>query len=250
MIYKITIEYDGTTFLGWQKQQDGPSIEQSIEDAIFVFSQQRVDVFGAGRTDAGVHAIAQTAHFDLETKLDCFRIREALNAHLRDAGKDIAILEVVETAPDFHARFSATGRSYIYKIVNRRAPTVLMKNRAWWIPVPLDIEKMKEGAKHLLGHHDFTSFRASLCQALSPEKTLDTLDIQSPDTNHYSLITIHCSARSFLHHQVRNMVGTLKIARAGTLLPEDIKDNLEAKDRTKAGPTAPAHGLYLEKITY
>ena len=247
MRYKVTIEYDGTNFLGWQRQQDGLSIEQSLEDAIFAFSQQQIEVFGAGRTDAGVHALAQVAHFDLETKSDCFRIREALNAHLRDAGRDISILEVTEADADFHARFSATKRSYIYKIINRRAPSVLMKNRAWWIPLPLDVEKMKEGAKYFLGNHDFTSFRASLCQALSPIKTLDKFEIIHKNNE---TITCYIEAKSFLHHQVRNMVGTLKMVGDGTLQPQDIQKILEAKDRTKAGPTAPAHGLYLNKISY
>ena len=244
--YKIVIEYDGTDLLGWQKQLDGPSVQEYLEKAIYGFLQQTTEVYGAGRTDAGVHALAQVAHFDLETPVDEFKIREAMNAHLRTMEAPVSILNVEAVGDDFNARFSAKGRSYIYRITNRRAPLVLDKNRSWWVYVPLDVEKMREGAKFLLGNHDFSSFRAAKCQAKSPIKTLDKIDIEQNGEN----ITFYVEARSFLHHQVRNMVGTLKMVGDGHLKPEDIKNILESKDRTKAGPTAPAQGLYLSKIMY
>ncbi len=244
--YKIVIEYDGTDLLGWQKQLDGPSAQEYLEKAIDGFVQEKVEVYGAGRTDAGVHALAQVAHFDLQKDVDCFRLREAMNAHLRNMGAPVAVLKAEKVAPDFHARYSATGRAYIYRITTRRAPLILEKNRSWAVVVPLDVEKMREGAKFLLGHHDFTSFRAVKCQAKSPIKTLDKLDIVQDGEN----ITFFVEARSFLHHQVRNMVGTLKLVGDGHLNPQDIQTILEAKDRTKAGPTAPACGLYLSKIMY
>jgi tRNA pseudouridine38-40 synthase len=244
--YKIVIEYDGTDLLGWQKQLDGPSVQEYLEKAIYGFLQQTTEVYGAGRTDAGVHALAQVAHFDLESPVDEFKIREAMNAHLRTMEAPVSILNVEAVGDDFNARFSAKGRSYIYRITNRRAPLVLDKNRSWWVYVPLDVEKMREGAKFLLGNHDFSSFRAAKCQAKSPIKTLDKIDIEQNGEN----ITFYVEARSFLHHQVRNMVGTLKMVGDGHLKPEDIKNILESKDRTKAGPTAPAQGLYLSKIMY
>ncbi len=244
--YKIVIEYDGTDLLGWQKQLDGPSVQEYLEKAIYGFLQQTTEVYGAGRTDAGVHALAQVAHFDLELPVDEFKIREAMNAHLRTMEAPVSILNVEAVGDDFNARFSAKGRSYIYRITNRRAPLVLDKNRSWWVYVPLDVEKMREGAKFLLGNHDFSSFRAAKCQAKSPIKTLDKMDIEQNGEN----ITFYVEARSFLHHQVRNMVGTLKMVGDGHLKPEDIKNILESKDRTKAGPTAPAQGLYLSKIMY
>ena len=244
--YKIVIEYDGTNLLGWQKQLDGPSAQEYLEKAIDGFVQENVEVYGAGRTDAGVHALAQVAHFDLQKNVDCFRLREAMNAHLRNMEAPVAVLEAKKAAPDFHARYSATGRAYIYRITTRRAPLILEKNRSWAVVVPLDVEKMREGAKYLLGHHDFTSFRAVKCQAKSPIKTLDKLDIVQNGEN----ITFFVEARSFLHHQVRNMVGTLKLVGDGHLNPQDIQTILGAKDRTAAGPTAPASGLYLSRIMY
>ena len=246
MRIKITIEYDGTNLLGWQKQLDGPSVQDFLEKSIFMFSKQEVEVHGAGRTDTGVHAISQVAHFDIETSLDTFKIREAMNAHLRALKANISVLETTVVDENFHSRFSAKKRSYIYKIINRKAPSVLQKNRAWWIPVPLDIKKMQEAANFLIGSHDFSSFRAAACQAQSPLKTLDKIEISTNDNE----ISIYVEAKSFLHHQVRNIVGTLKMVGDGSLSPQDIKTILEAKDRTKAGPTAPAHGLYLNHISY
>lgn len=244
--YKIVVEYDGTDLLGWQKQLDGPSVQEFLEKAIDAFAQEKVEVYGAGRTDAGVHALAQVAHFDLNREVDPFRLREALNAHLRNMEAPVAVVETAMTDNNFHARYSAIGRAYIYKITNRRAPLILEKNRSWPVVVPLDVEKMRQGAKFLLGHHDFTSFRAVKCQAKSPLKTLDRLDIRQNGEN----IVFEVEARSFLHHQVRNMVGTLKMIGDGHLQPEAIKDILEACDRRAAGPTAPACGLYLSKIMY
>ncbi len=244
--YKIVVEYDGTDLLGWQKQLDGPSVQEFLEKAIDAFVQEKVEVYGAGRTDAGVHALAQVAHFDLNREVDPFRLREAMNAHLRNMEAPAAVIEAAAADNSFHARYSAVGRAYLYKITNRRAPLILEKNRSWPVAVPLDVEKMRQGAKFLLGHHDFTSFRAVKCQAKSPLKTLDRLDIRCDGEN----IVFEVEARSFLHHQVRNMVGTLKMVGDGHLQPEAIKDILEARDRRAAGPTAPACGLYLSKIMY
>lgn len=246
MRYKITIEYDGTCLLGWQKQDEGASVQFYLEEALKGFSHQDIDVFGAGRTDAGVHALGQVAHFDLETNMDLFHIREAFNARLRILEAPVSVIEVEEVADDFHARFKAKGRGYIYRILNRRAPTVLLKDRVWCVGYPLDVEKMKDGAKYLLGHHDFSSFRGAGCQALSPMKTLDKLEI----TTNGDEIDFTVEARSFLYHQVRNMVGTLKCVGDGKFAPEDVKKILEAKDRAVAGPTAPACGLYLSKVIY
>ena len=246
MRYKITIEYDGTNLLGWQKQNEGVSVQYYLEEAIKGFSHQEVEVVGAGRTDAGVHAIAQVAHFDLDTSMDEFHLQEALNARLRILDAPVSVLGVKIVSDDFHARFSATGRGYIYRILNRRAPTVLEKNRVWVVGYPLDVEKMREGAKYLLGNHDFSSFRGAGCQAKSPIKTLDKIDIVVNGDE----IDFIVEAKSFIYHQVRNIVGTLKSVGDGKLNPEDIKIILEKKDRRFAGATAPACGLYLNKVVY
>lgn len=246
MRYKLTLEYDGTNTLGWQRQLDGPSIQEYLEKVLEILSGHHSEVAAAGRTDAGVHALAQVAHIDFETTMEPWKIREAFNANLRQLEAPVCVLNVEETSPDFHARFSAIGRGYIYRILNRRSPSVLLNNRVWWVPVELDVEKMQKGAEFLLGHHDFSSFRAAACQAKSPIKTLDKFDIEK--TGDEIICTVE--AKSFLHHQVRNMVGTLKMVGEGKLLPEDIKTILEAKDRSQAGITAPACGLYLNKVTY
>lgn len=244
--YKIVIEYDGSALVGWQKQFEGDSVQGFLEKAIFAFCQQEVEVYGAGRTDAGVHAFAQVAHFDLEFAKDEFRIREGLNAHLRNLRAPVAVLDVSAAEPSFHARFSAVRRNYIYKICNRKAPLILEANRKWWLNYPLDVEKMYLGAEFLLGCHDFTSFRALKCQAKSPIRTLEKVEI----TQNGEDISIFVEAKSFLHHQVRNIVGTLKLVGDGTLEPKDVEAILAAKDRAKAGPTAPACGLYLNQIFY
>lgn len=246
MRYKITVEYDGTNLLGWQKQEEGASAQYFLEEAIKGFSHQNINIYGAGRTDAGVHALGQVAHFDLETKMDLFHLREAFNARLRILSAPVSVVEVEEVSADFHARFSAKGRGYIYRLLNRRAPTVLLKDRVWVVGYPLNVDKMRAGAKYLLGHHDFSSFRGAGCQALSPEKTLDKLDIITNGTE----IDFVVEARSFLYHQVRNMVGTLKEVGDGKLQPEDVKTILEKKNRACAGVTAPACGLYLSKVMY
>lgn len=246
MRYKITIEYDGTNLVGWQKQQEGKSAQEYLETALFNFAHQKSEIYAAGRTDAGVHALAQVAHFDLNTDMELFRIREAFNANLRDMAAPVAVINVEQAPADFHARFSAIGRGYIYRILNRRARTVLLENRVWHVGFPLDVDLMREGAKHLLGHHDFSSFRGAGCQALSPLKTLDKLEIiQNGDE-----INFIVEARSFLYHQVRNMVGTLKMVGDKHLTPDDVKTILESKCRAKAGVTAPACGLYLNKVMY
>ena len=246
MRYKITIEYDGTNLLGWQKQNEGVSVQYYLEEAINGFSHQDVEVIGAGRTDAGVHAIAQVAHFDLETIMDTFHIKEAINARLRILEAPVSVLNVEEVDSSFHARFSAIKRGYIYRILNRRAPTVLLKDRVWVTGFPLDVEKMRQGAKYLIGNHDFSSFRGAGCQASSPIKTLDKIDIDVYGDE----IVFTVEAKSFIYHQVRNIVGTLKLVGEGRLAPEDIKIILEKKDRRAAGATAPACGLYLNKVMY
>lgn len=312
MRYKITIEYDGTHTLGWQRQLDGPSIQEYLENALSLLMPENKnaeeastglapqvpaatlqelrrksgfgvededadterktaayidvredlstgsapqvpattrltpEVQGAGRTDAGVHALGQVAHFDLERDIEDWKLREAINFHLREQDAPVVVLNVERASEDFNARFSAVGRGYIYRILNRRTPPVLEKDRVWWVPVPLDTDKMRQGAQYLLGHHDFSSFRAAACQAKSPLKTLDKLEISCNGDE----IIFEVEARSFLHHQVRNMVGTLKLVGDGHLRPEDIPTILEAKDRKAAGPTAPACGLYLSKVMY
>ena len=246
MRYKLTLEYDGTNILGWQRQLDGPSVQEYLETVLQRLSVRQTEIAAAGRTDAGVHALAQVAHMDFDTAMEPWKIREAFNAHLRELEAPVFVIDVEPVSPDFHARFSAKGRGYIYRILNRRAPSVLRQNRVWWVPVPLDADAMRRAAVYLLGNHDFTSFRAAACQAKSPVKTLDRLDIDKIDDE----IVFTVEARSFLHHQVRNMVGTLKLVGEHKLQPEDIKKILEAKNRSAAGATAPACGLYLAKVIY
>lgn len=246
MRYKITVEYDGTNLVGWQKQREGPSVQEFLEKAVDGFSHQKVEVFGAGRTDAGVHALAQVAHFDFDGNLSEYKMQESLNALLRELQAPVAVWKTEKVSNDFHARFSAKGRGYIYRILNRRGTSPLLVNRIWLVTYPLDVEKMRQGAKYLLGNHDFSSFRGSGCQALSPIKTLDKLDIEKVGDE----IIFTVEARSFIYHQVRNMVGTLMQVGNGDLAPEDIKRILEAKDRKQAGISAPAYGLYLNKVVY
>jgi tRNA pseudouridine38-40 synthase len=242
--YKLTIEYDGTPFVGWQRQSEGVSVQLVLEEAVAKFCGERATVYGAGRTDAGVHALAQAAHLDLAKPADPFRITEALNFHLKP--HPVAILECREAAADFHARFSAIERRYRYRIANRRAPLTLDRNRAWRVTVPLDAGAMHEAAQLLVGKHDFTSFRAADCQAESPVKTLDALDV----TRLGEEIEVAARARSFLHHQVRNMVGTLKLVGEGKWSARDVEKGLAARDRAAAGATAPAEGLYLVAVKY
>ncbi len=241
---KLTIEYDGTGLVGWQRQDNGPSVQAALEAAIHAYSGETVLVQGAGRTDAGVHALGQVAHIDLARPDPPDKVRAAVNAHL--AGSAIAVLEVAEAADDFNARFDATGRRYLYRILNRRPPPTLDRDRVWHVSRPLDAAAMHEAAQHLVGHHDFTSFRAAECQAKSPVKTLDRLSVTRRGTE----IEVEAAARSFLHHQVRNIVGTLKRVGEGAWPPDKLAAILDARDRAAAGPTAPACGLYLVEVRY
>ena len=242
--YRITIEYEGTAFHGWQVQPRGPSIQGSIEAALARLSGDTATVRGAGRTDSGVHALGQVAHFDLARAWEPYKLREALNYHLKPA--PIAVLDAAVAAPDFDARFSATQRHYLYRILIRKTAPVLDRNRVWWVPYPLHAGAMAEAARHLLGRHDFTTFRATSCQARSPLKTLDRLDV----TTAADEIHIAVSARSFLHRQVRSFVGSLKHVGEGRWGPGDMKAALEARDRTACGALAPSQGLYLVRVDY
>ena len=242
--YKLTIEYDGTGLVGWQRQANGLSVQEALETAITRFCGERVTVHGAGRTDAGVHALGQSAHLDLPRMVPPDVLRSALNHHLRPAA--ISVLAAETASEDFDARLSATGRVYLYRILNRRAPPALERGRVWHIASPLDLAAMQEGARHLVGHHDFTTFRDSLCQAKSPLKTLDVLELHRAGDE----IHIETRARSFLHHQVRNMAGTLKLVGLGRWHPDDVGRALAARDRRAGGPTAPAAGLCLVEIRY
>jgi tRNA pseudouridine38-40 synthase len=242
--YKLTLEYDGSGFVGWQLQANGLSVQQVLEEAVERFCGERVRVNGAGRTDSGVHALGQTAHFDLARGAAPIEIQGALNYHVRPA--PVAVLAVEEVAADFDARRSAKGRQYLYRIVNRRPPLVVDRGHAWHVAPELDAAAMHAAAQRLLGRHDFTTFRDSLCQAKSPVKTLDRLDVARLGEE----ITITAAARSFLHHQVRNMAGTLKLVGAGKWSADDVSAALEARDRRAGGPTAPSDGLYLVRVIY
>ena len=242
--YKLTIEYDGAGFVGWQRQENGLGVQQVLEEAITAFSGESPRMFGAGRTDSGVHALGQVGHFDLEGNPSADTVRDALNFHLKAV--PVVILEAEIVDDEFHSRFSATGRSYVYKITNRRAPLAIDKGRCWWVPAKLDTRAMHDAAQVLIGKHDFTTFRATLCQADSPVKTLNRLDVEREGDQ----ILIHAQARSFLHHQVRNFVGSLKWVGTGKWTKDDLESALEARDRRAGGETAPADGLYLTGVTY
>jgi tRNA pseudouridine38-40 synthase len=242
--YKLTIEYLGTNISGWQRQKGLISVQQLIEEAICDFSGERATVFAAGRTDAGVHALGQVAHFDLFKYYEPYRIMQAINHFLRP--NLVGIISCQNVDDIFHARFSAKARHYLYKIINRNSPIIIDSGRAWRIKAPLDIESMKIGASYLIGTHDFTSFRASCCQAQSPIKTLSQLEIKKSG----EAINFYFSAPSFLHHMVRNIVGTLSLVGLGKWQPIDVKLALEAKDRKAAGLTAPPYGLYFVKVDY
>jgi tRNA pseudouridine38-40 synthase len=252
--WKLTIEYRGTDYSGWQRQEEGiVSVQGAVEEAIFAFCQQRLTIHVAGRTDAGVHARAQVAHFDLDygvRPLTGMDLVNALNAHLKP--QPIVIVAAEPVGDDFHARFSAVNKLYLYRIINRPAPAALEDGLAWHIRRLLNVEAMREGATYLIGKHDFTTFRASDCQALSPVKTLDRLDLEVVpyDTKDGREIRIYAEGRSFLHHQVRNMVGALEMVGSGKWQPEMIKIALEARNRSKGGPTGPAEGLYLIRVDY
>src|SRR4051812_34320338 len=242
--YKILIEYDGAPFAGWQYQDNSPSVQRTIMTAIELFSGEKVMVQGAGRTDAGVHALGQVAHFDLAGERDTDTIRDALNAHLRP--HPIAILSAENVAADFDARRSAIRRHYLYRIANRRPDLAIDRGRAWRVPRRLDHEAMHEAAQRLVGKHDFTTFRSTECQAKSPEKTLDRLDVSRVGDE----VHINATARSFLHNQVRSMVGSLVPVGDGKWSADDLAAALAARNRAACGPVAPPEGLYLVKVDY
>jgi len=242
--WKLTIEYDGRPFSGWQRQSEAPSVQGALEEAIFGFSGERVTVNGAGRTDAGVHARGQVAHIDLAKETTGKTICDALNAHLRPL--PVAVISAEAVGDDFEARFGAIRRAYRYEIVNRRAPLTVDAGLAWHVHAPLDAETMQAGAQHLTGKHDFTTFRASQCQAKSPVRTVDAIIV----TREGETIVIEVAARSFLHSQIRAFAGSLKLVGEGRWPPDEIAAALAATDRARCGPTAPPDGLYLMQVDY
>lgn len=242
--YKLIIEYDGTPFSGWQRQSERPSVQHALEEAIFRMSGETVTTQAAGRTDAGVHALGQVVHFELAKEWDPFRIREALNFHLRP--DPVAVIASKKVGPAFEARFSAQARHYEYRILNRRAPPVIERNHVWHVPMPLDAEAMDAAAGQILGLHDFTTFRSAECQAKSPLRTLDAFAVQR-ESEH---IVIRASARSFLHHQVRSMVGSLKLVGEGKWPIGKLRAVLDARDRSQCGAMAPAGGLFFVRVDY
>ena len=242
--YRLTLEYDGTPFVGWQMQALGKSVQGRLTEAIHKFSGETVSLRGAGRTDAGVHALGQVAHFDLAREWPCDTVRAAVNFHLKP--DPIAILECTLVPAEFNARFSAIARHYRYRILARPAPPVLDRDRVWWVPQPLSAEAMRVAAAALVGRHDFTTFRAAGCQAKSPVKTLDRLDVTAAGDE----IVVQASARSFLHNQVRSMVGSLKLVGENKWSANALAAALAAKDRSACGPVAPARGLYLVQVDY
>jgi tRNA pseudouridine38-40 synthase len=242
--YRLLLEYDGGPFQGWQRQADAPTVQGAVEAAVLACAGEAVTLFAAGRTDAGVHALGQVAHLDLTRDWLPERLTGALNFHLRPA--PITVLEAREAGPDFHARFSCTGRRYVYRILDRRSPPALERGRVWHVPVQLDVERIHVAAQALVGRHDFTSFRSSECQSASPVKTLGGIHV----ARRGELIECRLWARSFLHHQVRNIVGTLKKVGEGKAPIGYVREALLAGDRAAAGQTAPAEGLFLEAANY
>lgn len=244
--FALTLEWNGQPYMGFQRQAHGPSVQQAVEEAAFAVTGQAVTLHAAGRTDTGVHALAMRAHFDLARDFEPFRLSEALNARLRLAGHAVAVLEARVVDADWHARFSCLGRAYEYRIANRRAPLTLEAGLAWRIARPLDAGAMHAAAQELVGHHDFTTFRSVHCQAASPLKTLDRLDVRREGDH----VIVEAAARSFLHHQVRSMVGCLALVGQGMWTRADLAAALAAKDRCKLGLNAPPEGLYFVKATY
>ena len=242
--FALTVEYDGRPFMGWQRQAHGPSVQEAIENAVARLAHEVATLHCAGRTDAGVHGLAMRAHLDLARPITPFRLMEGLNALLRP--DPVAIIDCVEVPDDWHARFSCTARHYEYRIVNRRAPLTLERGLAWRVPVPLDEGAMAEGAAVLVGRHDFTTFRSVHCQADSPVRTLDRLAVVRDG----AVIRVFASARSFLHHQVRSMVGCLALVGQGKWTPDDLRAALEARDRAALGLNAPPDGLYFLRADY
>jgi len=246
--YALKIEYDGQPFCGWQKQRDLPSVQACVEAALRKLEPECEGIQGAGRTDTGVHATGQVAHVDLVRDWDPFRLSEALNYHMKPS--PVAIIAVAKVSDEFHARFSAIERRYLFRIIQRRAPMTFDRGTAWRVTQKLDPVAMQAGADYLIGKHDFTTFRSSICQALSPIKTLDELRVETIALEHGVEYRFHIRARSFLHNQVRSFVGTLERVGAGTWAPEQVKTALESRDRAACGPVCPAHGLYLAEVTY
>jgi tRNA pseudouridine38-40 synthase len=242
--FRLTIEYDGRSFMGWQRQPHGPSVQQAIEEAVRAITQEEVTLHAAGRTDAGVHALAMTAHVDVARPITAHRFADGVNAKLRPL--PVAILAAEAVDDDFHARFSCVGRRYCYRIANRRAPLALEAGRAWRVPVVLHADAMNRAAQVLVGHHDFTTFRSVHCQSESPVKTLDRLTVKRLGET----IVIEAAARSFLHHQVRSMVGCLELVGRGKWTKADLKAALKAKDRAALGFNAPPDGLYFVEALY
>jgi tRNA pseudouridine38-40 synthase len=242
--WRLTIEYDGGPFMGWQRQDHGPSVQQTLEEALERMTGEQSQFIAAGRTDAGVHALAMATHAAIERELTPHRLREGLNALVRP--HPISVLAVEAVAEDWHARFSCVGRRYVYRILSRRAPPALDAGRVWHIPVALDVEAMREGAAHLVGRHDFTTFRSAQCQSDSAVKTLDKLEVSRVGKE----IHVSAAARSFLHHQVRSMVGCLAMVGRGQWRPDDMRKALEARDRSALGFNAPPHGLYFVEAIY
>lgn len=244
--FRLTVEYDGSNYVGWQRQDNGASVQGAIEKAILSLTGETVSIRGAGRTDSGVHAVGQVAHADLTRQWKPHTLRNALNAHLGMAGEGVSILEAEEVTDAFDARFSALRRHYLYRILCRPSRLALEANRAWWVTKPLDHEAMHAGAQRLIGHHDFTTFRSVHCQATSPMRTLDRLDV----TREGNLIEIRATAQSFLHNQIRSFAGSLKLVGEGKWTPDDLQAALEARDRKACGPVAPPEGLYFMQVDY
>ncbi|WP_324739753.1 tRNA pseudouridine(38-40) synthase TruA [Tsuneonella sp. CC-YZS046] len=242
--FALTLEFDGTPFMGLQRQAHGPSVQQAVEDAVFATTGERATMHAAGRTDAGVHALAMRAHVDIARPIAPFRLMEALNAHMRPA--PVSVLECEERPEDWHARFSCIGRSYLYRICNRRAPLTLEANRAWLVHQPLDADAMHRAAQALVGRHDFTTFRSVHCQATSPVKTLDRLEVRREG----EFVLVEAAARSFLHHQVRSMVGCLALVGMGRWAEAEVARALAARDRQALGLNAPPQGLYFVDAAY
>lgn len=242
--FALTIEFDGRPFMGWQRQSHGPSVQQALEDAVYAVTGERTAVHAAGRTDAGVHGLAMRAHVEIEKTITPFRLMEAINARIRPA--PVAVIECVEVAPDWHARFSCIRRSYEYRIVNRRAPLTFEAGLAWQVPQPLDTLAMAEAATRLVGRHDFTTFRSAHCQADNPVRTLDLLSVERIGDR----LFVRAAARSFLHHQVRSMVGCLALVGMGRWTPDDVEAALNARDRAQLGLNAPSDGLFFVAADY
>jgi tRNA pseudouridine38-40 synthase len=244
--YKLVIEYDGTPYVGWQRQDNGPSVQGAIEAAILSLTGETVSIRGAGRTDSGVHAMGQVAHADLTRDWKEHTLRNALNAHLGMAGERVVILDAAQVPDDFDARFSAKKRHYLYRIISRKAPLALEANRAWFVAKDLDHDAMHAAGQMLVGRHDFTTFRAAQCQANSPVRTIDRLEV----TRGGDLIEMRVSAQSFLHNQIRSFAGTLKLAGEGKWTADDVRAALESRDRKACGPVAPPDGLYFMAVDY